>query len=251
MRKGYRAYVQVYDEKIYVDTFTGEGYDLVLKKIEPLICKRASRTRLSGLLFEDVKSELTIIALEGIQNFDPHRNIKLSTFLHSHLHNKTVSKIKSDNRRPKDAFFLEGKNLTNDGNFNKARSELHFSSLKPLYKDGESSVNFEDTVSKDNNFYSSGKDPLKSVEFEASLRKASSNLESKTKKIVELMYYKDYSIKDAAKEVNLSGWTASLRLKKLSKRSSFKSTFGMDKEFNNLKSSKHTLGTEDTSGNDG
>ena len=46
-----------------------------------------------------------------------------------------------------------------------------------------------------------------------------------TRKIASLMYSKDYSITDAAKEVGLTCWAASLRLKKLKNKKHIKEFF--------------------------
>ena len=49
--KGYRAYVKVYDDRYYVDTNTGEGFDKVLAKIDPLLNKFASTMYIPGFKF--------------------------------------------------------------------------------------------------------------------------------------------------------------------------------------------------------
>ena len=225
MERGYRAYVQVYDETYYVDTFTGEGFDKILSKIDPLLCKNASTTYISGYTFDDIKSELTIIALEGIKAFDPTREVKLSTFLQTHLHNKKISKIRSQNKLSNDAFGLHEKGEDVDlTKIRKAREEIHFSAFAPP-AEGEG-VLFEHSISDDGGLHSSFKNTFEEVNFKTSLMKISSKIDSKTRKIIELVCFEDYSIKDAAREVNLSGWAASMRLKKLARKGAFQSVFG-------------------------
>ena len=63
------------------------------------------------------------------------------------------------------------------------------------------------------------------VDFITSLNKLSSSIDNKTSKIIELVCLRDYSIKDAASEVGLSGWAASMRLKNLSKNRVIKDLF--------------------------
>jgi len=224
MAKGFRAYVQVYDENYYVDTFTGEGYDKVLAKIDPLLCKFAASTYISGYGFEDIKSELTIMAIEGIRAFDPHREVRLSTFLQSHLRNKRISRIRSQNKMSNDAFSCHDNSEIDLTKIRKVKEEIHFSTFaRP--KDGES-VLFEHSIPDDGGLHSSKRNIFEAVDFEASLMKISSKLDKKTRKIIELVYFEDYSIKDAAKKVNLSGWAASMRLKKLARKGTFQSVFG-------------------------
>jgi RNA polymerase sigma factor (sigma-70 family) len=236
MEKGYRAYVEVYDDRYYVDTNTGEGFDKVLAKIDPLLNKFASTMYIPGYKFEDAKSELSIIAIEGIMAFDPHREVKLSTFLHKHIHNKKISFIRSENKMSNDAFALQIKAGEEDPaapKIKKIREELFFSQFKPINDSDSQQVPFENTISEegklgyDSTFLKNRNDKS---EFESSLDTVCDRLDSKTRKIIELMYYQDYSIKDAADEVGLSGWAASMRLKKLSDKSYVRNMFGLDTE---------------------
>jgi RNA polymerase sigma factor (sigma-70 family) len=224
MAKKYKANVQVYDETFYVDTFTGEGYDKVLAKIDPLLCKNASITYIPGYNFEDIKSELTIMAIEGILAFDPYRDVKLSTFLQTHLHNKKISRIRSQNKMSNDAFGFHDTSEVDLTKIRKVRDEIHFSAFAPP-KDGEG-ILFEHSIPDENALHAPQRNKFEAVNFETSLMKISSKLDKKTRKIIELVYFEDYSIKDAAKEVNLSGWAASMRLKKLSRKGTFQSVFG-------------------------
>jgi RNA polymerase sigma factor (sigma-70 family) len=235
MEKGYRAFVDVYDEEYYVDTNTGEGFDKVLAKIDPLLNKFASTMYIPGYKFEDAKSELSIIAIEGIMSFDPHRDIKLSTFLHKHIHNKRISLIKSENKMSNDAFSLHTSDdePADKRKIKKAREELYFSQFKPLNDNDSQPMPFENSISEEGltgNDSTIIKNKFDKSEFESSLDKICEKLDTKTKKIIELMYYEDYSIKDAADEVGLSGWAASMRLKKLASRGHIQDIFGFSSE---------------------
>jgi RNA polymerase sigma factor (sigma-70 family) len=235
MEKGYRAFVDVYNERYYVDTNTGEGFDKVLAKIDPLLNKFASTLYVPGFKFEDAKSELSIIAIEGIMSFDPHRDVKLSTFLHKHIHNKKISLIKSENKMSNDAFSLQLQEEKGEASpkIRKVREALNFSQFKINNAKDEQTTLFENTIADDNASLESSiiKSRYDKTEFESSLEKACERLDSKTKKIIELMYFEDYSIKDAADAVGLSGWAASMRLKKLASKSSIKNIFGITEEF--------------------
>ncbi len=103
----FKGVVRMYDESVYIDTSTCEGYGRILERIDPLLCKMASKTYISGSNFEDIKQDLSVIAIEGINSYDPKKNVKLSTFLHIHLRNKLISKIKSANKLSNDASFFK------------------------------------------------------------------------------------------------------------------------------------------------
>jgi RNA polymerase sigma factor (sigma-70 family) len=230
METGYRAYVDVYNERYYVDTNTGEGFDKVLAKIDPLLNKFASTMYIPGFKFEDAKSELLIIAIEGIMAFDPHRDIKLSTFLHKHIHNKKISFLRSENKMSNDAFALNSKEES-EKKIRKVREAINFSQFKSSESGESNPTLFENTIAEDNNpNYDSNliRSKFDKSEFESSLDKACQKLDPKTRKIIELMYYEDYSIKDAADAVGLSGWAASMRLKKLSNKSYIRNIFNLD-----------------------
>lgn len=226
----YKEIVDVYNESFYVDTETRVGFDKVLKKIEPLICKMAASTYISGHSFEDIKQELTILAIEGVESFNPNKGVKLSTFLHIHLRNKLISKLRSENRMSNDAFGLddkaspapEDKNGA-EGKIRRAREEIRFSQCSPLTED--EGILFEHTIGDGDGLYHSVKTDYETINFEVSLKKLSNRLDYKTSKIIELVYFRDYSIKDAAEAVGLSGWAASMRLKNLARKKSFKDIF--------------------------
>jgi RNA polymerase sigma factor (sigma-70 family) len=228
MEKGYRAFVDVYDDRYYIDTNTGEGFDKVLAKMDRLLNKFASTMYMyvSGYNFEDAKSELSIIAIEGIMTFDPHRDVKLSTFLHKHIHNKKITFIKSENKASKDASSLRTKDAGDGKKIKKVREELYFSQFKtPIGGRGSrrSDCDESHTTLFENTISELGK--LDKLEFELSLDKICEKLDLNTRKIIELMYYKDCSIKDAAEEVGLSGWAASIELKKLAPKTYVKNVF--------------------------
>jgi|TARA_R110001583_G_scaffold16234_29_gene66399 RNA polymerase sigma factor (sigma-70 family) len=221
-RKSYKTRVDVYDESVYVDTETGEGMARVLERIDPLLCKMASKSYMSGYDFNDLKQELAAIAIEGILSFNPDKKVKLSTFLHIHLRNKMVSKLRSVNKISNDAFSLHQDQDPNDklngSGLRRSRDELVFSSIRPkVDKNSEEYGNFEDGLSGDNSIYSAGKEPIMTSDFTSSILKLYDSIDNKTAKIIELVCLNDYSIKDAAEEVGLTGWAASMRLKKLNK----------------------------------
>jgi RNA polymerase sigma factor (sigma-70 family) len=221
--KSFEGIVKVYKEEFYVNTETGVGLDSVLKKIDPLLCMMASKTYIPGYSFEDIKHELVLMAIDGIRSYNPDKQAMLSTFLHIHLNNKLISRIRSENKMSNDAFGLFEKNSEGDSKIRRAREELSFTQCTPLNEEG---LMFEHTVSDEDGLYESGKaKSVSQIHFEVSLNKLCDKLDEKTAKIIKLIYFEDYSIKDAAKEVGLSGWAASMRLKNLSKKKYFRDIF--------------------------
>lgn len=223
-KKNFQGYVKMFDDIYYVDTKTGEGVDKVLKKIDPLLCKMAASTYISGYSFEDIKQELSIMAIKGIKSYDPSKNTALSTFLYKHLDNKLISKLKSANKMSNDANLIYGQE-DSDTKIRKAKEELSFSQCGSRYNDGEE-ILFEYSVEESDGFYQSPVRRYDDVNFEISIRKISEELDDKTSKILELICFEDYTIKDAAAEVGLSGWAASIRIKNLAKKHSVKSALG-------------------------
>ncbi len=221
--KAFEGIVKVYKEEFYVNTQTGVGLDSVLRKIDPLLCMMASKTYIPGYTFEDIKHELVLMAIDGIRSYNPDKQAMLSTFLHIHLNNKLISRIRSENKMSNDAFGLFEKDSEGGGKIRRAREELNFSQCSPLNEEG---LSFENTISDEDGLYSSGRaKTISEIDFEVSLKKLVGRLDEKTAKIIKLMYFEDYSIKDAAKAVNLSGWAASMRLKNLSKKKYFRDVF--------------------------
>ena len=249
--KSYRTNIRMYDEDIYVDTNTKQGYDRIIERINPLLCKWASRTYMPGHSFEDIKQELTILVIEGINAFDPSKKVKLSTFLHTHLRNKLVSKIKSFNKLSNDACSLhdeiageicdcggkiEKKTITNylgfaedkwvcqscelafSSNLRKSKGEINFSSMPKIdMSSGEEYLDFENTIEEKSSLYFDDKDGYERADLLLMLGKMEKKVDDKTFAILKMVCIEGYSFKDAAEKVGLTSWAASVRLKKLAK----------------------------------
>ena len=106
MTKYFAGKVKVYNEEFYIDANSGTGLDKVLAKIDPLLFKMSKSLFIPGYSVEDVKQELAILAIEGVRSYDSTKNVKLSTFLHIHLHNKIIAKIRSKNKISNNAFLI-------------------------------------------------------------------------------------------------------------------------------------------------
>ena len=243
MSKGYEGIVEMYEEKVYVNTKTKAGYARVLERIDPLICKWASKTYMSGYYFEDIKQELSLIIIEGIDSFNPDKKVKLSTFLHTHLRNKLISKLKSVNKLSNDAYGLSetgkvemcscggvlkkapdiGYECAECGSLHKqiyrrSREELIFSSMPKVDPgSGEEYGEFQNSLANSDGLYTGTGTWYNEVELEMTIAKLSKMIDDKTFAILKMVCLEGYSIKDAAAEVDLTGWAASMRLKKLGK----------------------------------
>jgi RNA polymerase sigma factor (sigma-70 family) len=250
--KSFTGTVSMYNESIYVDTNTGTGVDLVLKKIEPLIFKMSSKTFMRGYAQEDIRQELNIMAIEGIKSFDKSKNVKLSTFLHIHLRNKLISQIKSENKIANNAtlasefkfpdkctcgsttFFADVKPSSEarrctecDKLFVKklrnAKQEVPFCVMdEKINGDDEGPAKFSDIISGENSMLRSSRSEIGELEIIKSIRSLEPDLDESTAKMLYLISIHDYNISDAAAEVGLSAWEANSNLKKLSKNKKIK-----------------------------
>lgn len=229
--KEFSGIVEVYNETFYVNTATGEGVGAVIKKIEPLLIKKARKTHLVGYDFEDIKQELVLIAMDGIRNFDGNKGVKLSTFLHIHLSNKIISKIKNHNKLSNDASSLAGEANSYQGDtakFRISRGEYNFSQVAGTKKsdNSETDLLFIDKVAAGDGMFSNNHmSDFDRLEFRMCLDKLTRKMDSSTRKIIELIYFNDYTVKDAAEAVGLTGWAASVRLRKLAEKRNVKMTF--------------------------
>jgi len=231
MKDAYSGYVEMYDEKIYIDMATKKGYARVLERIDPLLCKWSSRTYLPGYTYEDIKQELSIIIVEGINAYDHKKKVKLSTFLHTHLRNKLISKIKSVNKLSNDACSLRGDAML-DGEeeipkYRRSREELNFSTMAKVDpSSGEEYCEFQNTISNSDSLYSEDGTVFERIDLELAIEKVAAVVDEKTYTILRRVCLDGCSIKDAASEVGLTGWAASMRLKKLSRHKIIKDMLG-------------------------
>src|SRR5271166_6614326 len=83
----------IYDEEIFINTITGEGYDTVVGKMKNYIDWYSGKIRLAGFDREDIKQLIVMILLDGIRRYNPQLKIKLSTFLYVHIRNRIISRI--------------------------------------------------------------------------------------------------------------------------------------------------------------
>ncbi len=245
---------RVYNEEFFIDANTGVGINRLLAKIDPLLFKMSRALYIPGYDQEDLKQELAIMAIEGVRSFNASKDVKLSTFLHIHLHNKIISKIKSKNKLSHNAFSVAEdralpsvcdcgsanfKIIEKDGaevsrecmecdhiykkEIRIAKREVLFSSIKLNKADGDSETGtFTDNIESGGGVFNSGVSDQDRLEMSKSIDSVCSDLDKKTADILKLVIVDDYSIQDAADKLGISSWSANLRLKNLTKNKKIK-----------------------------
>lgn len=245
---------KVYNEEFFIDANTGAGLTRLLAKIDPLLFKMSHSLYIPGYESDDLKQELAIMAIEGVRVYDATKNVKLSTFLHIHLHNKLISKIKSKNKLSHNAFNVaEGHSLPSvcecgSGNFlitekggeeltrecvscdriyrkniRTAKREVSFSAIDSGRTDiNHSHTSFIDGVEDGGSVFGRTLSEVESIEIERSIDSACENLDEKIASMLKMIAFEDYSVQDAAEEVGMSPWSANLKLKTLAKNKKIK-----------------------------
>jgi len=240
MKSEHEHLVRMYEEEFLINTKTKEGYDRVLKKIYPLVCKWASKIYISGYHTEDLRQEFSVMIIEGINAFNPEKKVKLSTFLHNHLKNKIISKLKSANKLSNDAYgYLHQKEASlcscggviqkkkslkvcvecgaeHGSAYRVSRDELIFSAMpKKNPMNGEEYDNFESSLSSSDGIYSIERTAQEEVDLSMMMDRLERQVDEKTLAILKMVCLEGHSIKDAAKQVGITGWAASMRLKRI------------------------------------
>ena len=201
----------VYDENIDLNIKTGEGFDRVIKKMEPTFTKILKKRFMSGYSYSDMRQELAVLAIEGIRNYDSQKGVKLSTFLETHINNKLISKIKTHNKMSRNATYLKQSDSISQ--------ELNFGSVV-LDKESDDNVSFQDTIGDGDSILSYDSLSFQEiVDFESFLSALNSYVDEKIISVIRLIMFSKMNIKEAAEEVGIRPWVASRALRSLSKNS--------------------------------
>lgn len=233
---GFAGVVSVYDSEIYIDTRDGTGYDKVIEKVAPFTKKLS--TKFFHDSFEDANHDIIVHILEGIHDFDPNRNMKLSTFLEMRVGKRVINSLKSKNKLARNATNLNivlykikcdcgyiyksndsnsvclmcGRTSKNTKKFMVGFTEINESSLKQdMHNDSAETINIENLlINRD--YESSAKQDVKII---------LSNADLKTKKIVDLVCL-GFTTRAIAEEVGLTDTGVKYKLKELSKNKKIK-----------------------------
>lgn len=256
--QGFVGKAYIYDEEVFINTFTGEGYDVVVGKMKNYIDWYSGKIRLAGFEREDIKQLIAMILLDGIRRYNPQLKIKLSTFLYVHIKNRIISRIKEETRQSLNATynaplfkfickcgssFVANKDDGMVASCHACKTRVSDSwtiraeHCEPVSLDGiMSSMNEDESNDKLSRIHYNGKQNslidffgkvtgIEDIDRDLDFSSILSEEDEVTRKIAELMYHEDYSITDAAKEVGLTCWAASLRLKKLKSKKHIREFF--------------------------
>lgn len=189
--------VKMYDEEYEIRHSNCFGYEKIISKIDPLLNKHARTLCGFGLDFEDAKQEVIIILIDGIKNYDSDKNVKLSTFLHIHLKNKVISKIKTLTKKSRCA------SLEKNSSY---KSEVSFSSLAENELDGYIPISsFSDF------HYDEDK-----VQLHQTFEQIEKLYGTEASDLLYLVSIEGHTIVSASEILNINSWTASNKLKKIS-----------------------------------
>lgn len=250
---GFVGFAKLYNSEVYIDTRDGTGYNTVIKKLNPLICKFALKFHFSGNTFEDTRHDVIIHILEGIPKYDPRKNMKLSSFLQMRVERRLINELRNKSKASRNATFLNIRtyNITCSCgcNFVKtmAKNEIKYCpecdspighAIKSvpinMFEVNESMlISFDEDLETD--IYTNTQEVVISDEVElldegvlriCDMQKWFEDEDPRVVKIVELMYFHDYSITAAAKEVGLTGAGANMKLKNLKNKKIVCELFG-------------------------
>lgn len=243
---GFSGIVEVNNEYVFINTKTGAGYDKVVKKLNRLVGYLASKYKLKGNTLEDNKQNVILHILEGIPKYNPFKNTQLSSFLQMRVERRLINEIRNENRLSKNATTLNtqafgitcgcGNEYVSyvskkihlrdvscercEAPANKQRvvilsnNELSLESVMDNFYDGD--FTNPDDISDESDILQQQSAPLDdSVITMHDLQKWLADEDPRVVKIIELVCFKDYSVRTAAQEVGLTGAGASLKLKGL------------------------------------
>lgn len=242
---GFCGNVLVFSKSIYVDTRNGEGYYDVIKAFQPVIKNLANKYWFCGSSFEDKKQDIILLVLEGIPKYDPRKEMKLSSFLQMRVNRRIINELREESRNAKSATFLnvDGKQVVcgcgnsfsvivqkddeiicdkcfkNVNSYDNTRIlPMSIFEISESYKSGDNKVSSNEKISSVDSEYSTmlfgnksavDEDAIYAHDFKNWIK----TKDAKTARIIELIYFKDYSISAAAEEVGISQAGANKRIK--------------------------------------
>lgn len=208
------------------------------------------RTKIDGFDYEDINHLIISLMLDGIKRYNNKLNVKVSTFLFTHVKNRLHNLIEKE---------LSPKNNPTNGHqrfkFNcicgfvsKVLDKNDFicpncfisvATAKKLKREKYYLTQLMNEKPEEKDAYGLNQQKksidilvssatLDGVEFNIDFYKVFGVEDAKTAKIAELIYFNSYSIADAARYVGLSGAGASIRLKNLKNKESVKQFFNIE-----------------------
>lgn len=263
---GFAGYIKVYDKSIYVDTRDGTGYNDIIENLGKFVNHLSTKYHFDGFSFEDIKQHILVYILESIPKYDPRRNTKLSTFIQTCVNRKMINELRDRSRMSRNATTLNlhyysiwcskcknnfdiavetkddidehvcivcGNKMDSDCAMPYNKQEISLEYILSYKYDSDSFMevaNNQKVVGENmSSLYNLQKSADEEIIEKYDLESLLNDLNEKdpcVAKLIELHCFKGYSIKDAAKEVGLSGMGASLKLKNLKRKLKVKEIFG-------------------------
>jgi len=263
---GFAGTVKLYNKKVYVDTRTGIGYDKVIKELEKYVNYLAFKYNLSGLGFalEDTKQHIIMRILEGIPEYDPSKKTTLSTFLHMRIERRIINEVRNvciDSKNPtvlKTSLYsviceCGHRFMASVGSRDEIKDIMCYSCNKAIKNakifsintppeslytvfiggkkvDEDKNIFIEDIISDDSFDIPLVFGEKPKLENQAALKhdieKFMKHESPETKKLVELICFKDYTVKAAAEVVGISNTGACNKLRKLKKNKIIRDILG-------------------------
>lgn len=265
--EGFAGVIKLFKNSVYIDTRNGIGYDKAMKELEPYVNYLANKYNFSGLGFsyEDTKQHIIMRILEGIPQYNPTRETKLSTFLYMRIERRLINEIRNlstDSKNPttlKTSLYsvscecgkkfvisvssdepVEEKQCHSCGNtlegarvysINKPPESLDTVIARYIkYMDEKNKMSIDDVVSEDSfdiPLVYGEKPKLEDVVISKhDFEKWMESEDPQIRQLVELICFKDYSVKAAAEAVGISHTGASNKLKKLKRKKKIRDMFG-------------------------
>jgi len=257
---GFAGTVLLYNLAIYIDTRDGTGFENAIEILNPLIHRLMSKFYFSGNSREDTKQDIILHILEGIPKYDPRKGVKLSTFIEMRVNRRLINELRDKSRIYKNATFLNissfnftcecGNNFTLTVNNNDNRTIICNSCSNEIKIKKKVSVNTPEVndsdlfrqLRRDNDQNEAQKiDELSLDDYsivgnrqcpldeEIIIREDVQTLINESDptiaKMLDLIYFHDYSITSAAEEVGMSSAGANIKLKRLRRKKSIRDVF--------------------------
>lgn len=254
---GFAGWINIDNEKVYVDTRDGTGYDKIINKMSKLIKYLASKYKFNNFTFEDSKQNIAMHILEGIPKFDPRKNIKLSTFLQMRINRRLINEIRDDSRFYRNATLLNVQNFSvtcacgvsislslhsdekiSDKNCLECGASLNGAKKRAI---SQSEVSLDNTILTDNAAPSDSENMVENVNIfgepkgidedtiiaKKDIKEWMKDEDPRIIKLIELICFDDYSIKDAAEIAGISNAGANIKLRNLRKNKKIREILGL------------------------
>lgn len=238
---GFAGMANVYDTSIYIDTRDGTGYDQAINKFGPLINKLATKYKFNGNTIDDTKHDVIIHILEGMKQYDPRKNMKLSTFIEMRASQRIINNLRKQCQLSNNATFVNlglysvicSCGYTFSTQLTEIRDVVCNACGEPIDSNRFTLVGLEETLESsehiEEDLYMFNRPPTdldEDVIFRHDMSKIIQKEDHNTQKLVELIYCDGLSTSAAAKKIGMSSVGADFKLKRLARKRKIREVFG-------------------------